>query len=158
MNPTSSPIRYATTVDDVSEASLEGFFEGWPNPPGAATLKELLTESYAAVVAIDDAGQVVGFVTAISDGVMNAFIPLLEVRRDQRGLGIGRHLVTTLLQKPRRHVCGRSVLRRRPCALLRRARIHARHRDAPTNPLRVPITPSSKPWRRSLEWPMRGSR
>ncbi len=44
-----------------------------------------------------DGDAVVGFVTAISDGVMSAFIPLLEVRPEYRHQGIGTELVRRLL-------------------------------------------------------------
>lgn len=40
---------------------------------------------------------VVGFVTAISDGVMSAFIPLLEVMPEYQHRGIGTKLVRRLL-------------------------------------------------------------
>ncbi len=39
----------------------------------------------------------VGFVTAISDGVLSAFIPLLEVLPERQGEGIGTELVRRLL-------------------------------------------------------------
>ena len=44
-----------------------------------------------------DADEIIGFVTAISDGVLAAYIPLLEVRRQWRGKGVGRELVRRLL-------------------------------------------------------------
>ena len=39
------------------------------------------------MLARDDAGRVVGFVTAISDGVLSAYIPLLEVLPEYQGAG-----------------------------------------------------------------------
>ena len=39
----------------------------------------------------------VGFVTAISDGVLSAFIPLLEVLPEWQGPGIGTELVRRIL-------------------------------------------------------------
>ena len=44
-----------------------------------------------------DADQIVGFVTAISDGALAAYIPLLEVRGEWRGHGVGTELVRRLL-------------------------------------------------------------
>lgn len=44
-----------------------------------------------------DGDTVVGFVTAISDGVLSAFIPLLEVLPEYRSKGIGKELVRRLL-------------------------------------------------------------
>ena len=45
------------------------------------------------------AAAVVGFVTAISDGVLSAYLPLLEVLPDFRGRGIGRELVKRMLER-----------------------------------------------------------
>ena len=39
----------------------------------------------------------VGFITAISDVVLAAYIPLLEVRREWRGKGVGSELVRRIL-------------------------------------------------------------
>ncbi|MEO1646818.1 MAG: GNAT family N-acetyltransferase [Chloroflexota bacterium] len=41
--------------------------------------------------------QVVGFITAISDGVLTAFIPLLEVLPDYQERGIGSELMRRML-------------------------------------------------------------
>ena len=49
-------------------------------------------------LALDD-DAVVGFVTAISDGVMSAFIPLLEVLPEYQHRGIGTELVHRLLEQ-----------------------------------------------------------
>ena len=42
--------------------------------------------------------KVVGFVTAISDGVLAASVPLLEVRPAYRGRGVGRELMRRMLE------------------------------------------------------------
>lgn len=44
-------------------------------------------------------GNVVGFATAISDGLLTAYIPLLEVLPEERGLGIGHELIARLLEQ-----------------------------------------------------------
>jgi GNAT superfamily N-acetyltransferase len=49
------------------------------------------------VVLARDGARVVGFVTAISDGVLSAYIPLLEVRPEYQRQGIGTELVRRLL-------------------------------------------------------------
>jgi ribosomal protein S18 acetylase RimI-like enzyme len=46
---------------------------------------------------VDPEGRVVGFAQAISDGVLTAFIPLLEVRPEHRGRGLGTALLQHLL-------------------------------------------------------------
>lgn len=42
-------------------------------------------------------GRIVGYINAISDGVLNAFIPWLEVHPDHQGQGLGRELVRRLV-------------------------------------------------------------
>ena len=71
---------------------LDGFFDGWPNPPSPDTHLRILASSYRTVLAIADE-RVVGFITAISDGVLCAYVPLLEVLPDCKGRGIGSELV-----------------------------------------------------------------
>jgi ribosomal protein S18 acetylase RimI-like enzyme len=93
-------IRYVDTVDDVSPANLNGFFVGWPIPPSPATHLRLLQGSDTVVLAIDDeTGNVVGFVTAITDGVLAAYIPHLEVLPAYQGRGIGSELMRRLLAR-----------------------------------------------------------
>jgi predicted N-acetyltransferase YhbS len=57
---------------------------------------ELLRGSHAVELALDG-DAVVGFATAISDGVMTAFIPLLEVLPEYQHQRIGTELVRRLL-------------------------------------------------------------
>lgn len=93
-------IEYRTTPDGVTTEHLfGGFFEGWPNPPAPETHLQLLRQSGYVVIAADSAtGQVVGFITAISDGSLAAYIPFLEVLAGYRSAGIGRELVTRMLE------------------------------------------------------------
>lgn len=51
----------------------------------------MLRGSYRALVSVQ-ADRVVGFITAISDGVATAFIPWLEVLPEARGQGVGCEL------------------------------------------------------------------
>jgi len=88
------------TVESIRADQLNGFFVGWPNPPSPETHLRLLTNSDEIVLAIDDqTKQVVGFITAISDGVLSAYIPHLEVLPDYQGQGIGSQLVEAMLSK-----------------------------------------------------------
>ncbi len=85
-------------LEHIGPEQLQGFFEGWPDPPSASTLLRILTASYRVSLAVDTrSGEVVGFVQAISDGILTAFIPLLEVRPEFRGQGTGRRLVLHLM-------------------------------------------------------------
>jgi ribosomal protein S18 acetylase RimI-like enzyme len=91
-------IEYVTSVDGVDADDLEGFFVGWPTPPSRERHLELLRGSEHVVLARDAAsGHVVGFVTAVGDGVLSAFIPLLEVLPEHQGHGVGTELVRRLL-------------------------------------------------------------
>lgn len=93
-------IEYIDTPEGISPIALTGFFVDWPNPPSAEVHLKILNNSAAIVLARDtEKGQVVGFITAISDGVLSAYIPLLEVLPDYQGQGIGKELVERMLKK-----------------------------------------------------------
>jgi GNAT superfamily N-acetyltransferase len=92
--------------DDVTTLTADrlggGFFEGWPDPPLPELHLAHLRGAEVAIVAVDDAsGEVVGFVTAIGDGVLAAFVPLLEVLPAYRGRGIGSELLRRVLDRLR---------------------------------------------------------
>ena len=91
-------IEYAESVDGVDARHLEGFFVGWPEPPAPERHLELLRGSDHVVLA-RDGERVVGFVTAISDGVLSAYVPLLEVLPEYQGRGIGSELMRCLLAR-----------------------------------------------------------
>ncbi len=95
--------RYTDSLDGVKEDHLRGgFFVGWPNPPSSETHLRMLRGSSHMVLAIDaETGMVVGFVTAVSDGVLAAYIPLLEVVPDHRQRGIGSELMRRMLAQLR---------------------------------------------------------
>ena len=92
-------ITYRTSADGVTVEQLEGgFFDGWPHPPDPATHLEILRGSDHVALAFDESTEtVVGFATALSDGVLMAFIPLLEVLQGYRNRGIGSDLVRNVL-------------------------------------------------------------
>ena len=89
---------YETSIKDVVPADLAGFFVGWPNPPDTQMHFRILKDSHAVVLA--RSGQkVVGFVHAISDRHLSAYIPLLEVLPDYQGQGIGGELVRRITEQ-----------------------------------------------------------
>ena len=93
-------IEFRENADSISQSQLEGFFEGWPDPPSPQTHLRLLQQSTHVVLAIDsETGQVVGFITAVSDRILAAYIPLLEVLPAYRRRAIGSQLVGRMLQR-----------------------------------------------------------
>lgn len=91
-------ILYTTSSEGLSGGQLQGFFVGWPNPPSPETLLRLLHVSPHVVLA-RDGERVVGFITAISDGVLSAYIPLLEVLPEYQGRGLGSQLTRRMLSE-----------------------------------------------------------
>ncbi|WP_456958324.1 GNAT family N-acetyltransferase [Lysinibacillus sp. TE18511] len=91
---------YKKSMDGISSDMLNGFFVDWPNPPNPQTHLKLLKNSSKVIIAIDDhTNQVVGFITAISDGVLSAYIPFLEVLPAYKKKGIGKELVKQILKE-----------------------------------------------------------
>lgn len=91
---------YTNSLDTISADMLNGFFVNWPDPPDSATHLKLLQNSSKVVLALDDeVNQVVGFITAISDNVLSAYIPFLEVLPEYQGKGIGKELVGRMLKE-----------------------------------------------------------
>lgn len=97
-------IEYIHSADSIEPEQLGGFFVGWPNPPSPETHLRMLHGSAEVVLAVDtDSGNVVGFINALSDGVLCAYIPLLEVLPEHQGQGIGTRLTSLMLERLRDH-------------------------------------------------------
>jgi len=93
-------ISYTDSIESITTDKLHGFFVGWSNPPSPETHLKLLVNSFKVVLAMDvKTSNVVGFITVISDGVLSAYIPLLEVLPAYQGQGIGQELVRRMLDK-----------------------------------------------------------
>lgn len=94
-------ISYKTYTDDLNQLEIgQGFFDGWPNPPSKEKHRKILEKSYKALVAIDeDSNKIIGFINAVSDGVLSAYIPLLEVLPEYQNQGIGSELVKKMLEE-----------------------------------------------------------
>lgn len=95
-------IYFTDSLDGITPEHLRGgFFVGWPNPPSPETHHRLLAGSAQIVLALSEEGTVVGFTTAVSDGVSCAYIPHLEVLPAYQGQGIGTALVQRMFDKLR---------------------------------------------------------
>ena len=93
-------ITYTDSVSGVTSQNLQGFFDGWLNPPSEQKHLELLQGSDHVVLAVDsETERVVGFATALSDGVLSAYIPFVEVHSSYQGQGIGEELISHMLEK-----------------------------------------------------------
>jgi ribosomal protein S18 acetylase RimI-like enzyme len=91
---------YKNNLDSVTPEMLKGFFVDWPNPPSPEIHLKLLKSSNKVVIAIDpNKNQIAGFITAISDGVLSAYIPFLEVLPEYQHKGIGRNLVNHMVKE-----------------------------------------------------------
>lgn len=89
-------ISYRDRVDDIPAEAFDGFCVGWMAPLSGTALKKVLESSHHFWLAMDNE-KVVGFVNALSDGVLSAFIPLLEVRPEYQGKGIGKELMAKIV-------------------------------------------------------------
>lgn len=93
-------IRYQDSLAGVVPDQLSGFCVGWKNPLQPEQLYHVLQNGAYVELAIDENnGQVAGFINAVSDRVMTAYIPLLEVRPGYQGQGVGTRLVQQMLKQ-----------------------------------------------------------
>lgn len=93
-------ITFTDSLEHVTPEDLKGgFFAGWPNPPSPLTHYRILANSAEIILARSGEGNVIGFITAISDGISCAYIPHLEVLTEYQGRGIGTELVRRMLEK-----------------------------------------------------------
>ena len=93
-------IRYSTDKKDISGLIASNFFDGWPNKPTEEVLKKSIENADKVVLAIDpEKNQLVGYITALTDDVLAAYIPFLEVEKTYRNNGIGKTLVKKMLEQ-----------------------------------------------------------
>jgi predicted N-acetyltransferase YhbS len=92
-------IHYTDDLTHIHEEMLHGFFVGWPQRPSPGQHLAVLRGSYRSVVAVENRDErVVGFVNMLSDGVLTAFIPWLEVLPGYQNQGIGGELMRRILE------------------------------------------------------------
>jgi ribosomal protein S18 acetylase RimI-like enzyme len=92
-------IIFRRTAAEIEAEQLAGFFVGWRTRPTPETHLRLLHASDRVVVAIDgETSQVVGFATALTDGILSSYISFVEVLPTYQRQGVGRELVRQLLE------------------------------------------------------------
>jgi len=84
-------IKYAIS-SSIDARELDGFFQNWKSPPTLKIKRKLLKGSDLIITAREN-GNLVGFLTAISDKAMIALISLVEVLESHQGKGIGRRVM-----------------------------------------------------------------
>ena len=93
-------IDYVYSSEGITAAQLHGFFVGWPNPPSPEAHPQLLQKSDEVILAVDtSSGKVIGFITAITDRVLAAYVPLLEVLPAYQHQQIGKTLTQKMLER-----------------------------------------------------------
>ncbi len=92
-------IKYELYTNDLSNIEIaDGFFEGWHKKPNKIIHRKILENSYKSIVAMNK-NTIIGFINIISDGILSAYIPLLEVIPEYRNRGIGRKLIKKALDE-----------------------------------------------------------
>jgi len=76
----------------IASHELDEFFQNWESPP-PSEIKGKLSDGSDLIITARENGRLVGFLTAISDGAMHAFVTLVEVLETHQGKGIGNHLM-----------------------------------------------------------------
>lgn len=88
-------------VKSVPTASVVALYKsgGWWTESAAArrVIPKMIKNSFAFAVARDASGKIVGMGRVISDGCSDAYIQDVVVLQNQRGRGIGRGLIETLV-------------------------------------------------------------
>jgi ribosomal protein S18 acetylase RimI-like enzyme len=93
-------IDYRDSLDGIGPEMLQGFFVGWKTPHTPERHLEILKNSDHMLLALDkEENRVVGFITALTDHIQSAFIPMLEVLPGYQGQGIGTTLTTMMLKR-----------------------------------------------------------
>ena len=93
-------IKYIHSAENIEHTQINGFFVDWPDSPSPQRHLDILRASHGVELAIDTpTNQVVGFINVISDGILSAYIPLLEVLPAYQGQGIGKELLNRIVAR-----------------------------------------------------------
>ena len=91
-------ITYKYDITGIKETDLMPFFEGWKQKPELSKRLQILKNSEIVIIAMDDS-EMIGFINAITDKTLTAYIPLIEVVPEYRGRGIGTELINRMLEQ-----------------------------------------------------------
>lgn len=90
-------ITYSHSLDAVTDADLTGLLAHWDFIPPNGTLLAMLHSSTHVILARDESSSTLcGYITALSDDVVCAYISALEVRPAFRHQGIASALITQM--------------------------------------------------------------
>ncbi len=93
-------ITYSTNKEDLAGLKVTGFFEGWQDKPDENILRRSIENADYIVLAIDtEKKKLAGYITALSDGVLAAYIPFLEVEKTYQHNSVGHTLVSKMLEQ-----------------------------------------------------------
>ena len=91
-------VRTSRDASTVGADDVELFFQGWPVRPSSEQMLAALSGADEVALAWDG-DRLVGLATAITDGALFVYVPLVEVVADRRGEGIGARLVADLVAR-----------------------------------------------------------
>lgn len=93
-------IEYTDALDGITPEHLTGFFVEWTySPPPEIHLRMLAGSDHFVLARDATSGQIVGYIAALTDGVLSSFISFLEVLPAYQNQGIGRGLMERMLER-----------------------------------------------------------
>lgn len=93
-------ITYTDSLESVASADLQGFLAHWDFTPPDGSLHAMLAASTKIILARDsESSTICGYVAALSDGIVCAYISAIEVRPDYRQRGIGTELLHRMTEQ-----------------------------------------------------------
>lgn len=95
-------IEYTSDINSLTPEDFKDFFDDFTVKPSLEKRLLILKNSTYRIIAKHD-GKVIGFINAISDKTFTAYISLLEVLPEYRCKGIGRELLSRMLDMLKDH-------------------------------------------------------